>query len=63
MTRIFTAASLQGRSLPDLRRLFRAAQQDLTQSAAGSADRAAALANLENIGRAIAHRQAQGPRF
>ena len=63
MSRIFTQAALQGRSLPELRALFQAAQQELVCSECGSHERSDALTNLDTISRAIAHRYNAGPRL
>jgi hypothetical protein len=62
MSRIFTQAALQGRSLPELRALFAQAHQELVHSEAGSHERRDALANIDTISRALAQRYA-GPRF
>ncbi|MCC7428662.1 MAG: hypothetical protein IT557_17355 [Alphaproteobacteria bacterium] len=62
MSRIITPASLQHRSVHELRVLHRKAQQELAASAAGSPERAAALASLENISRALRARLG-GPRL
>lgn len=62
MSKIFTQAALQGRSLPELRALFHEAHQELVRSEAGSQERRDALANLDTISRAVAQRYA-GPRF
>ena len=63
MVRIFTQASLQGRSTSELRALYQSVQRELTQSEAGSQDRADALASLEAISRALAKRYSAGPRL
>lgn len=62
MSRIITAADLQGRTLTELQTQYRMVQQELTASAPGSAARRNGLASLENIGRAIARRRAFAPR-
>ena len=61
MSKIFTAAALERYSVPELRTLFRQAQQNLAATDADTADRANALASLENISRAIAKRTASTP--
>tara|TARA_R100000789_G_scaffold98887_2_gene103833 strand:+ start:14367 stop:14564 length:198 start_codon:yes stop_codon:yes gene_type:complete len=61
MSKIFTAAALDQRSLPELRTLFRKAHDELVSSEVGSIDRCNALASLENISRAIAKRTASTP--
>lgn len=64
MPKILTPATLQHRSLEELRALHRAAQQQLAASAQGSADRTAALATLENISRVLRFKLTHsGPRF
>ena len=63
MSRIITTADLQGRSLTELQTLYRMVQQEFAASAPGSAERRSALADLENISRAIAQRRALSPRF
>ena len=63
MSKIFTQAALQGRSLFELRALFARAQQELVKSDHGSQERRDALANLETISLAIARRTASGPRL
>ncbi|MBK8174836.1 MAG: hypothetical protein IPK66_06070 [Rhodospirillales bacterium] len=59
MSQIITAAELQNRTLSDLQTLYRKAQEELTRSPRGSADRRNALASLENISRAIARARAR----
>ncbi len=61
MSEIFTMAALGKRPLPELRKMFHQAQQELVQSRPASDERRTALANLENLGRAIAQRH-QAPR-
>ena len=61
MSKIFTAAALEQRNLPELKKLFRQAQDDLAASDAASYERRNALASLENISRAIAKRTVSGP--
>jgi hypothetical protein len=61
MSKIFTAAALDQRSLPELRTLFRKAQEELFASEDGSMDRSNALASLDNISRAIAKRTSSCP--
>lgn len=61
MSKIFTAAALDQRSLPELRTLFRKAQEELAASEVGSIDRRNAIASLDNISRAIAKRTAPTP--
>ena len=63
MSRIFTQAALQGRSILELQALFQAAQQDLVRSQCCSQERSEALANLDTISRAIAQRRMRGPGF
>ena len=63
MSRIITAADLQGRTLTELQTQHRMVQQELTASAPGSAVRRNALASLENISRAITQRRVLSPRF
>lgn len=60
MSRIITHAALQHRSAAELRVLHRQVQQQLAASAEGTAERAAALASLENISRALRIKLAQG---
>lgn len=62
MRKVFTQAALAGRSVTELRALFTAVQQELVRSEAGSQERRDALASLDNISRAIAHRM-RGPGF
>ncbi|PQO22000.1 hypothetical protein C2I36_15340 [Rhodobacteraceae bacterium WD3A24] len=62
MSKIITPAALRNRSITELRGLHRKAQQQLAASAEGSAERAAAIASLENIQRALRTKTA-GPRF
>lgn len=59
MSRIITPSDLSGRSLPELRVLFRKAQETLVRSERGSPERRAALASLESISRAMAHRMSR----
>lgn len=61
MSRAFTKAALQGRSLSELQGLYRKEMQDLIRSEAGSRHRRDALANLETLSLAIAQRYAAGP--
>ncbi|MGR3761918.1 hypothetical protein ACUXV3_17600 [Roseobacteraceae bacterium NS-SX3] len=61
MSKIFTAAALDRYSLPELRTLFQQAQQDLKVSDPDSSERREALANLENVSRAISERTAGTP--
>lgn len=64
MSKIITPAALQNRSIAELRVLHRQVQQDLAASAEGSAERAAAIASLENIQRALRAKLAHsGPRL
>lgn len=65
MSLVITAAALQNRRLEDLQTLYRKVQEELTRSQRGSAERRNALANLENISRAIARARAcqLRPRF
>jgi hypothetical protein len=64
MSKIITLATLHHRTISELRALHRKAQQDLAASAAGSPERVAALASLENISRALRAKLALGgPRF
>lgn len=60
MSRIFTPASLQGRSLAELEALYRAAEQELVQTEIGSQARCELAASLDAISVAIARRLA-GP--
>lgn len=62
MTKLFTQAALQGRSVSELRALFASTQQELVRSDAGSQDRSTALRNLETLSLAISRKQA-GPRL
>jgi hypothetical protein len=62
MTKLFTQAALQGRSVSELRALFASTQQELVRSTAGSQERSTALRNLETISLAIARKHA-GPRL
>jgi hypothetical protein len=63
MSAIFTQATLQGRSLPQLQALFHAAQQELVSSKRGSQDRSDALINLDTISRAMAQHRIKEPRL
>jgi hypothetical protein len=64
MTRIITPADLQGLSLGDLQALEFSVQQELAESEPGSQARRNAIASLEALSVAIAHRRAlTGPRF
>lgn len=54
MTKLIIAAELNGKSIPELKALFRASHHDLARSAPGSHERRLALASLENISRAMA---------
>ena len=63
MSRIITAASLQGLSVEQLRGLHRKVQQELAQSQPGSQGRREALAKLELIGQAIARAYISRPGF
>ncbi len=54
MSKLIAAADLAGKSIPELRALFRAAHDDLVRSEPGSPERRLALASLENISRALA---------
>ncbi len=63
MSRIITQAALQGRSLSELQALYQTAQQELVRSEEGSTGRYEALASLELISLAIAHRRIAGPGF
>lgn len=64
MSKIITPAALRHRSVSELQALHRQAQQQLAASAEGSAERAAAIASLENIGRALRAKLAHsGPRL
>lgn len=56
MVKVINPSDLHGRSLPELRALFREAQQELVRSDRGSQERRAALANVEAIGLAMARR-------
>lgn len=56
MSKVINPSDLQGRSLPELRALFREAQQELVQSDRGSQERRAALANVEAISLAMVRR-------
>ena len=61
MSKIITISELQRRSLQELHGLQREMHAQLARSEPGSAERRNALANLENIGRAISLRHAAGP--
>ena len=61
MSRIITAAALQGSSLTQLQALYQAVQQELVRSEYGSLARSEALASLELISLAIAQRRSAGP--
>jgi len=63
MSRIITAAALQGRSLTQLQALYQSVQQELVRSEHGSQARREALASLETISLAIAQARLSGPRF
>lgn len=54
MSKLITAADLAGKTIPELRVLFRAAHDDLARSEPDSPERRNALASLENISRALA---------
>lgn len=56
MSRVFTMAALQSRSDTELHMLMRQTQAELVRSRSGSPERRAALANLENICRALSLR-------
>lgn len=56
MVKVINPSDLRGRSFPELRALFREAQQELVRSDRGSQERRAALANVEAIGLAMARR-------
>lgn len=56
MVNVINPTDLQGRSLPELRALFREAQQELVRSDRSSQERRAALANVEAISLAMARR-------
>lgn len=58
MTKLFTQAALQGRSVCELRALFASVQQELVRSDAGSQDRSTALRNLETISLTLARKHA-----
>ena len=62
MNRIIVASELQNRSLEELTVAFNKAQQELVKSSPCSAERRNALASIENIRRAINHRQVQRPK-
>ena len=59
MTDIVTEGSLQYRSLPELRKAFAKAQQELVKSNPGTEARRKALINLDQISRTIAIRTAE----
>jgi hypothetical protein len=63
MSRIITAATLQGRTLAQLQALYQATQQELVRSDSGSQERHEALASLELLSLAIAQRRMAGPGF
>ncbi len=65
MSRITTAAALQGRTLTQLQALYQSMQQELVCSEAGSPERREALASLEALSLAIAQRRIgmAGPGF
>lgn len=63
MSRIITAAGLQGRSLTELQALYQATQEELVRSERGSHARREALVSLEVISLAIAQRRIAGPGF
>ncbi len=54
MSKLITANELAGKSIPELRAVYRAAHDDLVRSEPGSPERRNALASLENISRALA---------
>ena len=60
MSKVLTPAALAHLSTGELQALHRKVSQDLAASAEGSADRAAALATLENVSRALRAKLAQG---
>lgn len=59
MSKVFTMAALQSRSDCELQSLMQKVQRDLVHSTPGSTERSNALANLENIVRALSFRQFQ----
>lgn len=61
MTRIITPECLQGRSLTELQALYRAVNEELVRSEAGSQARREALASLEAVSVALALRRLRGP--
>lgn len=64
MSKIITPAALRNRSVAELQALHRKAQQQLAASHEDSAERAAAIASLENIQRALHAKLAHsGPRL
>ena len=54
MTKIITCAELRTRRLEELQALFRSLETELLRTAPGSVERTTALANLENVSRAMA---------
>ncbi len=54
MSKLITANELAGKPITELSALYRAAHDDLVRTAPGSHERRMALANLENISRAMA---------
>jgi hypothetical protein len=61
MTKIITCAELRTRRLEELQALFRSLEAELLRTARGSIERTTALANLENVSRAIATCLARQP--
>jgi hypothetical protein len=54
MTKIITCAELRQRRLEELQALFRSLEIELLRTEPGSFERTTALANLENVSRAMA---------
>jgi hypothetical protein len=61
MTKIITCAELQTRGLEELQALFRSIETELLRTKPGSIERTTALANLENVSRAMATCLARPP--
>lgn len=61
MTKIITCAELRDRGLEELHALFRSLEAELLRTEPGSFERITALANLENVSRALATCRAGPP--
>jgi len=61
MTKIITCAGLRYRRPEELQALFRSLEAELLRTSPGSFERTTALANLENVSRAMATCLARQP--